>query len=312
MNAVAAGAKHGRVKSWSAQSRPASLASECCSIRFQRLLHRLQFLVDLGSHGCERAPLARLDDLAQLEHRRRAQDHGPARVPIRTTTTSRSTPISRGRDRTALARRGSFWSGIKLFPLDPEDRQASRGETRKYSLASPPGATRGARSDRGAIPDPSETAIYYLFVSFDYCCRGVAAPTTLWWAVRRDVIGPYAGRDGQPMTRRLRHAAVARRPPLSRSRSQRRSADADGDYLVYHAYDAQHGGRPTLRISSYHMDRRRLADGERVTLPRSGLRGIRGRARHNNQPLQREIVLSSRSSMSVRPSALRKSSTMFR
>jgi len=59
---------------------------------------------------------------------------------------------------------GSFWSGIKLLRLD---QNGERAGTELYSLAS-----RGG----GAIEGPfivRRCGFYYLFVSFDACCRGV-------------------------------------------------------------------------------------------------------------------------------------------
>ena len=143
---------------------------------------------------------------------------------------------------------GSFWSGIKLFPLDPSTGKLLSGDRRRYSLAARP-APEGAP---GAIEAPfiiERDGYYYLFVSFDYCCRGVHSSYYIVVGRSKSILGPYVGRDGRPMVhgygtlvlqgnRRFRgpgHQAVLR--------------DGGRDYLVYHAYDAQNEGRPTLRIS---------------------------------------------------------------
>lgn len=143
---------------------------------------------------------------------------------------------------------GSFWSGIKLFALDPVTGKPRPGDSRRYSLASRP------------VPDEAPAAIeapflierdgyYYLFVSFDYCCRGTSSSYYIVAGRSRNVTGPYVGPDGKSMSdgygvvilrgnRRFRgpgHNAILR--------------DGARDYLVYHAYDAEHDGRPTLRIA---------------------------------------------------------------
>jgi arabinan endo-1,5-alpha-L-arabinosidase len=143
---------------------------------------------------------------------------------------------------------GSFWSGLKLFPLDPATGKLMQGDTRKYSLAARPAPQGGP----GAIEAPymiERDGYYYLFASFDYCCKGVNSTYYVAVGRSRQVTGPYVGRDGRSMAdgygtvvlegdRRFRgpgHQAVLR--------------DAGKDYLVYHAYDAEHEGRATLRIS---------------------------------------------------------------
>ncbi|HEY5809528.1 MAG TPA: arabinan endo-1,5-alpha-L-arabinosidase, partial [Povalibacter sp.] len=143
---------------------------------------------------------------------------------------------------------GSFWSGIKLFPLDGATGKPGAGRPRKYSLASRPAPERAP----GAIEAPfliERDGHYYLFVSFDYCCRGASSSYYMVVGRSKKVTGPYVGRDGKRMAdgygsvllqgnRQFRgpgHCAVLR--------------DGDRDYLVYHAYDVRHDGRPTLRIS---------------------------------------------------------------
>lgn len=143
---------------------------------------------------------------------------------------------------------GSFWSGIKLIALDPATGKPAPGEQRRWALASRPVPQKAP----GAIEAPfiiERDGSYYLFVSFDYCCRGINSSYYMVVGRSRHVTGPYVGRDGRKMSdgygtlllegnRRFHgpgHNAVLR--------------DKDRDYLVYHAYDAQQGGRPTLRIS---------------------------------------------------------------
>ena len=79
---------------------------------------------------------------------------------------------------------GSFWSGIKMRRIDPITGKISSADSTLYSLAArampdqlePPKP--GLPADWQAIEAPfivRHGGFYYLFVSFDLCCRGTAS-----------------------------------------------------------------------------------------------------------------------------------------
>ncbi|HEY3026538.1 MAG TPA: arabinan endo-1,5-alpha-L-arabinosidase [Pyrinomonadaceae bacterium] len=143
---------------------------------------------------------------------------------------------------------GSFWSGIKLRKIDPETGQLSARNTTLYSLASRPRTPESP----GAIEAPAiirKNGYYYLFVSFDFCCRGVASTYNIRVGRSRLLTGPYVDRAGKPMMEGGGTIVVtsAKRwhGPGHCAVLQERS----GDKLVYHAYDADARGTPTLRIA---------------------------------------------------------------
>jgi arabinan endo-1,5-alpha-L-arabinosidase len=143
---------------------------------------------------------------------------------------------------------GSFWSGLKLFPLDPITGKVREGETRKISIASRPAPENGPQAVEAPFIVHRE-GYYFLFASYDYCCRGVSSSYYTAVGRARNIVGPYLGRNGTALnegygTMLLRgdrhfrgpgHCAVLK--------------DGDADYLVHHAYDVEHDGRPTLRIA---------------------------------------------------------------
>jgi arabinan endo-1,5-alpha-L-arabinosidase len=143
---------------------------------------------------------------------------------------------------------GSFWSGIKLFPLDPATGKPFPNDSRKYSLASRP----APENAPGAIEAPfliERNGYYYLFTSFDYCCRGASSSYYIVVGRSPDVTGPYVGRDGKSQTSGYGTVVLQGNRRFRGPGHQAILRDADRDYLVYHAYDAEHDGRPTLRIA---------------------------------------------------------------
>jgi arabinan endo-1,5-alpha-L-arabinosidase len=141
---------------------------------------------------------------------------------------------------------GSFWSGIKLFPLDPKTGKPFPGDQRKYSLA------RWPAPEDGAIEAPFMIELngyYYLFTSFDYCCRGAATSYYIVVGRSREVTGPYVGRDGKSQMDGYGTVVLQGNRRFLGPGHQAVLRDGDSDYLVHHAYDAEHDGRPTLRIA---------------------------------------------------------------
>jgi arabinan endo-1,5-alpha-L-arabinosidase len=143
---------------------------------------------------------------------------------------------------------GSFWSGIKMRKIDAATGKLASTDTKLYSLATRPRSTELP----GAIEAPAiwrRGDYYYLFVSFDFCCRGVDSTYNIRVGRSKRVTGPYLDRDGKDMLdgggtlvlgggKRWRgpgHCAILR--------------DQTGDKLVYHAYDAEARGVSTLKIT---------------------------------------------------------------
>jgi arabinan endo-1,5-alpha-L-arabinosidase len=144
---------------------------------------------------------------------------------------------------------GSFWTGIKVRRLDRATGKLSSADATLYSLAS---RTGGPNQPGGAIEAPflcRHGNYYYLFASFDFCCRGAKSTYNVRVGRSKDVTGPYIDRDGKPMmdgggtlllegNERWRgpgHNGILQRP--------------EGDITVFHAYDGT-TGRSSLQIST--------------------------------------------------------------
>ena len=153
---------------------------------------------------------------------------------------------------------GSFWGGIKMRRINPVTGKPSAADSTLYSLAArakpdlPKPPKPGLPADWQAIEAPFVVRhgdYYYLFVSFDLCCRGTKSTYRTMVGRSRQVTGPYVDADGKPMLQgggtQLLAANSRWRGPGGESVLQR----PEGDILVYHAYDAV-TGKPALQIST--------------------------------------------------------------
>lgn len=148
---------------------------------------------------------------------------------------------------------GSFWTGIKLFALDPKTGKLLRAGEKPYSLARRP-APAGGPAPVEAPFIVAHGGYYWLLVSYDYCCKG--ANSTYYTAIGRAkaITGPYLGKDGSALMEG--RGTIFLRADLREQQRFRGPGhagwlhDGDGrDYVVYHAYDKDNRGAPTLRIA---------------------------------------------------------------
>ncbi len=148
---------------------------------------------------------------------------------------------------------GSYWSGIKLRKIDPATGGLSSEDETLYALA---GRPRGPGLP-GAVEAPfiiKRDGYYYLFVSFDACCRGVESTYNIRVGRSKELTGPYLDRDGTSM---LAGGGTLVLAGSERWRGPGHNAilQEDGvERLVYHAYDAESGGVSKLRIETLLWD----------------------------------------------------------
>ncbi|MBQ8127781.1 MAG: family 43 glycosylhydrolase [Prevotella sp.] len=101
---------------------------------------------------------------------------------------------------------GSFWDGIQLARLDSTMHLASRPVTiaRRHRPGDPNAAENPTSkyAGRNAIEAPfilRHDGYYYLFVSWDYCCRGAKSNYRVAVGRSKKVSGPYLDREGRDM-----------------------------------------------------------------------------------------------------------------
>jgi arabinan endo-1,5-alpha-L-arabinosidase len=160
--------------------------------------------------------------------------------------------VIESKDRVWLAW-GSFWGGLKMRRIDPATGKLSSRDTTMYPLASRPRTP----DIRGSIEAPfivRHGGWWYLFASFDFCCRGAKSTYNIVVGRSKKVAGPYLDRSGKPMTEGGGTQVLAAttddwRGPGHNAVLQ----DPTGDYLVFHAYHGQ-TGRSFLHISTLVWD----------------------------------------------------------
>ncbi len=153
---------------------------------------------------------------------------------------------------------GSFWTGIKMRHLDRKTGLLSQKDTKLYSLASR--ARSSSIEPRNPDLPPDTEAIeapfvfrhdgfYYLFVSWDLCCRGLKSTYKTMVGRSKEVTGPYLDRDGHPMEAGGGTAVLLASGTWLGPGGESLLHLPHEDLIVFHAYSAK-DGHPALHIST--------------------------------------------------------------
>ncbi len=153
---------------------------------------------------------------------------------------------------------GSFWTGLKLFRLDPATGKLLNPGEPPRAIASRT-VPAGAPSIVEAPYIFAHGGYYWLLASYDYCCKGVNSTYYTVAGRAKSVEGPYLGKDGSALLKGggtiLLRADLAEKQRFRGPGHAGHFRDKDGtDYIVYHAYDRDRNGAPTLRIAPLRWD----------------------------------------------------------
>ena len=162
---------------------------------------------------------------------------------------------------------GSFWRGIKMFRLDETMTRIAEPQEWYPLCRRPEGTTKkvsggedGIEHDpRGRDFDPGDGAVeapfifrhgdwYYLFVSYDLCCRGAASTYNVVVGRAAEVTGPYLDREGKSLMDGA-GTVVARGNGRYSGVGHCAVVNFDGkDYMFMHGYDKEYDYRSKLLI----------------------------------------------------------------
>jgi arabinan endo-1,5-alpha-L-arabinosidase len=142
---------------------------------------------------------------------------------------------------------GSWWSGIKLTQLNPQNGKVLSATPALISLA----------SHSGGIEAPfliKWNGFYYLFVAWDVCCQGVSSTYKIVVGRATTLKGPYSDKTNIPMLSgggfKLDTGDARWKGPGGASIF----IEGDTVFCVNHAYDANNNGSPTLMIRPLYWD----------------------------------------------------------
>lgn len=153
---------------------------------------------------------------------------------------------------------GSFWGGLKMFrlsddllsPADPQEWHHLASRERDFTLqAGDPG--------NGAIEAPfifKKNNYYYLFVSFDLCCRGPRSTYNVRVGRSESAIGPFIDRDGVPMSQGGGTLVIQGDENYYGIGHNSVYTFGDKDYMFSHGYAVSEKGRPRLLVHQVNWD----------------------------------------------------------
>jgi arabinan endo-1,5-alpha-L-arabinosidase len=139
---------------------------------------------------------------------------------------------------------GSWWTGIYMIQIDPATGKQLATNTTVYHLAERLDISKGIE---GAYIY-RHGGYYYLFVSLDNCC---SASATYHIAVGRSTspTGPYVDEGGVNMLSGGGTIILSTHGNIVGPGGQSVLADGPRSLLVYHYYDANNNGSPTLGLN---------------------------------------------------------------
>jgi arabinan endo-1,5-alpha-L-arabinosidase len=141
---------------------------------------------------------------------------------------------------------GSFWTGIKMIRIDPATGKQHAGDRTLYGLARRPPTVDGAVEAPFIV---ARGGHYYLFVSFDLCCRGTSSTYRVMVGRSTSITGPYLDRAGVAMTSGGGTEILAAHGGVVGPGHQAVLPDTDAWVLVYHYYTSTApGGRLGINL----------------------------------------------------------------
>ncbi len=142
---------------------------------------------------------------------------------------------------------GSFWDGIKLIPLD---------KTMHVKKGAKPMTIARRHAETNAIEAPfiiKHGDYYYLFVSWDYCCRGIKSTYRVAMGRSKQVAGPYLDKEGKDMREGGGYLLIeGDKKEFEAMGHSSAYSFPDGDFFFCHGYSIEKDGASILVEKKIH------------------------------------------------------------
>ncbi|MCR8667350.1 arabinan endo-1,5-alpha-L-arabinosidase [Aestuariibaculum sp. M13] len=153
---------------------------------------------------------------------------------------------------------GSFWDGLKMVKLNPD----------LLSIAEPQQWHTIARRERSfelSDTNPGDAALeapfifkkndyYYLFLSWDLCCRGEKSTYKVVVGRSKNATGPYLDKAGKSLFEGGGTLLVEGNKNWYGAGHNSTYTFNGKDYMFFHAYDANDNGSPKLKVGELIWD----------------------------------------------------------
>lgn len=148
---------------------------------------------------------------------------------------------------------GSFWNGLKLVKLTSDAMGIAQDPQEWHTIASVPRirVSRDSVSGNGAVEAPfifRKDNYYYLFASYDLCCKGEKSTYKMRVGRAEKVTGPYVDQAGIPLVKGGGTLLLAGDSNWYGAGHNAVCTFDGKDYLIFHGYDAKDKGRSKLRV----------------------------------------------------------------
>ena len=153
---------------------------------------------------------------------------------------------------------GSFWEGLKLVQLNPDLKTIAQPE-QWHTIARRKRDFKLADSEAGnaALEAPfifRKNGYYYLFLSWDYCCRAEESTYKIVVGRSKSVTGPYVDKQGVSLFDGGGTVFLEGNDNWYGLGHNSVYSFDQKDYMFFHAYDAHDKGKPKLKILTLDWD----------------------------------------------------------
>jgi len=149
---------------------------------------------------------------------------------------------------------GSFWDGIKLVKLNPDLKSIAEPQE-WYSIAKRKNTPLSAGSS--AIEAPfifRKNDYYYLFTSWDLCCKGKDSTYKIAVGRSKKVTGPYEDKNGNLLSQGGGTILLKGDENFFGVGHNAVYQSDSKDYIIYHGYDAKQNGKSILQLKQLQWD----------------------------------------------------------